>query len=403
MNMNINLPQKPTATATASISNAKFQPPPAKRAKLSHSNHTGYAPNNTMSIAKPKPKIPEKTEEEKENEQIARVKIDRKLLSTKNLTKWLDERLQILKETQELTKILVKDKKKLSKHHGAYKGIRTDIDAMKCQILQNNGNNIGDNKDLKKIFYKMSVIEDGLPKLRQQHIIPMINKHSKVFETCNIREIVNAQKEIKQILNDNQFKDKANIFCNVYGKEYIQCELFESKCNETLNDDLELLRDHGAKFIVEQLPQSHKPYTLQIKFNNNFDGEKYNNMIMPNLLIMINEKEYKHYYGMLPCFKKIKERFMDFNFILEDKKRRGYKRKLNQDDNDVDITNHNKKNGGGLSLNNQHLKWLENYKVNTMKANGEFVSMVHVFNFGCDAVKALIKTIENQNQSNQTK
>ena len=222
MQHHMNLPQNQTAS--------KFQPPPAKRPKLSHGT-LGSNQNKTMAIKQqqqqPKPNVIEKTEEEKENEKIERLKLPIKLISGKNLTKWLDERLNILKEAESLSKKLIKDKKKLEIQKKMYRNVRTDIDVMKSMILQNNTGGIGDNKDLKKIFYRMSKIEDYLPTLREQHIIPMIKFDVKKFEKCDIRQIVNAQNEIKKILNDNEFKEKRGRFVmfmvrNIYNVNYFR-------------------------------------------------------------------------------------------------------------------------------------------------------------------------------------
>ena len=101
---------------------------------------------------------------------------------------------------------------------------------------------------------------------------------------------------------------------------------------------------------------------LRLVFDGHFGREGVGNK-PPSLVVLVDETQYCHFYGMLPCFVDQQDKMMNFTFELKENGRFGP----------------------------QHIEWLEEYKRKTVQENGHFVSIVNVYNFYHDAVKLLMK------------
>ena len=296
-----------------------------------------------------KPFIVNKQTEKKEKKS-KEYELPKSLINSSKLRQWLDEKLQNLAEYESL--MTESNEKKQS----AIKNLKRDIDILRSTVLQSNESKDGlrENAELKRVYIDIVKMDKELPILRRRHIEPLIAEQVKAFKECNVRKTVCAQQKIKAILKDNKFESEAKSFCKVKNGRLIKHLLFESKVNETLNDDLDLLRDFGVKCLVEVLEESDdNGLNLRLVFDAHSGI---------NLVIFVSEARYCHFYG----FMRQREPFMSFCFELAQIKNNRFGKK--------------------------HIEWLELYKMKTIESNGKFVSIVNVYNFYYDAVKLLIKS-----------
>eukprot|EP01083_Nonionella_stella_P242979 847100_1 len=364
----------------------------AKRAKLSHSN------TNTKT------------------ESAETVKLPSMLLNSTKLQHWLEDKLDTLKEYETLIKDTELD---IETSKNCIRNLRRDIDILKSTVLQQSSHGLRENVDLKRVYLDIQKMEKSLPQLRRDYMKPFLVPFIQQFESCDVKQTMQAQKGVKQLLYKHKFEDKARQFCTVYNRKMITHLLYESE-NDELNDDLDLLRDFGVKFEVEK---ERNGRNIRIIFEGHFGEEVDEKWKPPNLVIIVNESKYKHRYPMLQTKGWMgQKRLMDFVFEL--KAKRGIKRdRMNDDDDDVKLdmdahksrfeekhiqwlnrykANTLKANGEFVSIvkldmdahksrfEEKHIQWLNRYKANTLKANGEFVSIVNVYNFYTEAVKVLI-------------
>eukprot|EP01083_Nonionella_stella_P001081 3119_1 len=353
--------------------NGMMKYPPAKRTKLSH-------PNALKKI--------EKSKEEIENEKIKKLQLPSSLINANKLNQWLDDKLKTLKEYEALVIQTCTNSKQLEQKKGAINNLRRDVDILKATVLHHDKkdtNALAQNHDLKKVYLDIIKMDKELPILRKENIKPVMEKCIQTFETCDVKDTIRAQNEIKRILSENKFDDCAQKFCNVYNKQMVSCESFESEINNVLNDDLELLRDFGVKYYVERM-NSKASFNLKIVFPGCFDSEIDGEWIPPSLIIMMDERRYKHYYALFGASQQVQ--YVEFGFVLKEKNGIKRNRDAMENDNDVDLIAVNRG-----KFTQKHIEWLDQYKLNTLKRNGPFVSIVNVYNFYIDAIRAVTKRI----------
>ncbi len=338
------------AANAASVSMQNIQPPPSKRPKLAH-----------PAASKPKQEV----------------KLPKGFMSSNKLQKWFDKQLVTIKEFEALWFEVNgpnRTKKGMEQKRSWFSNLRRDIDVMKSTVLQQKNSDLQSNEEMKQIYKSMAELDRRLPKLREQRIRPLVEQFVGQFAGCDLRDTVKAQQGIKRVLRENKFEGMSKRFCNVQGLDSVQDQLFESAVNDTLNDDLELLRDFGVSFVVRRIPDTPQRFNLSITFPGHFGSEVDREWVPPTLLLLLDERRYEHFYGMLPQFKGKRADFMDFTFRLKPAESGGNSGKFTMD----------------------HIKWLEQYKITTLKTNGPFVSIVNVSNFYHDAVKALMKEMHSK-------
>ena len=349
--------QHQMAAANGSMQN--IHPPPSKRPKLAHPAPAAAAP---------------KTKEELRAEKLQRLKLPPRLLGGGKLQQWLEDKLSTIKEFEALW-IEVNGRKRsaqqMEQKRAYFSTLRRDIDVMKSTVLQQHTADLQSNEELKRIYRDMTELDRHLPALREQRIRPLVAQFVGQFAGCEVRQTLRAQQDIKRVLRENKFEGMAQRFCNVQGLDTVQDQLFESAANDTLNEDLELLRDFGVQFAVERLKEENpQRFNLQIAFPGHFGSEVDREWVPPSLVVLVDERRYEHFYGMLPQFKGKRADFMDFGFRLK------------------------AESGGRFTRND--IEWLDKYKTNTLAANGPFVSIVNVSNFYHDAVKAKMKEMHSK-------
>eukprot|EP01084_Bolivina_argentea_P105533 188977_1 len=127
--------------------------PYVQRAEILRNNsvitHT-QPPAKRMKLANPIKKI-QKTKEQIENEKINRLKLPQNLINSNKLQQWLDEKLQLLREYENLIVKSIKNRKQLEEHKSCIRNLKRDIDILKSTVLQQNSNGLSQNKELKRV------------------------------------------------------------------------------------------------------------------------------------------------------------------------------------------------------------------------------------------------------------